>query len=389
MGRKSSGPFAFQPPARYCRGGFFISEDLMFITLLRSLIGAALSACMSALIVITMISASFAQTRLSVETTMLTRRSLLTSSAALAASTALPVTAFAKAPMLGAAPAAVHRYKIGGFELTAVRDGQVTLDQPWTVFGENQTPERVKAASRYHRLPEDKHTITFTPVIVNTGNELVLFDTGWGSNNPGRGQLAATLAAAGYTVDQIDVVCLTHCHPDHMGGLMDGDKPVFPNARYVVGATEYNFWTNAAQDAGGTKDFYQLTKAKLSPLAAKTTFLREGASATPGITAVETFGHTPGHMSFRIESEGKQAMVTGDICNHHVLSMQKPKWHVLFDMDKEKAVATRIRVLDMIAKDRIAMIGYHMPFPAVGFVTASNNGGRHFHWDPVSYQFTM
>jgi glyoxylase-like metal-dependent hydrolase (beta-lactamase superfamily II) len=319
---------------------------------------------------------------------MISRRSFITSTAALAATSTLPATAFAKANMLGIAPATVHRYKIGGFEVTAIRDGQVTLDKPWTVFGENQKPETVQKLSRIKHLPEDKHTITFTPVIVNTGNELVLFDTGWGSGNPGRGTMVASLAAAGYTLDQIDVVCLTHYHPDHMGGLMDGDKPVFPNARYVFGETENNFWTNPAQDAGGTKDFFALTKAKVSPLMAKATFVKGEASAATGITVVETHGHTPGHVSYRIESEGKQAMVTGDICNHHILSMQKPNWHVLFDMDKEMAVATRNRVLDMLATDRIAMIGYHMPFPAVGFVETSNVGGKHYHWEPASYQFT-
>ncbi len=349
----------------------------------------AIFTCTLCLIVISLFSDAAIQNNFRGEHTMISRRHLITSTAALAATAALPASAFAKAPMLGIAPANVHRYKIGGFEVTAIRDGQVTLDQPWTVFGENQKPERVQKTAAFHGLPTDKHTISFTPVIVNTGNELVLFDTGWGTGNPGRGTMTASLAAAGYSLDQIDVVCLTHYHPDHMGGLMDGDKPVFPNARYVFGEAENNFWTNAAQDAGGTKDFYALTKAKVSPLLAKSTFVKgEGAAAT-GITAVETFGHTPGHVSYRIESEGKQAMITGDICNHHILSMQKPNWHVLFDMDKEAAVATRNRVLDMLATDKIAMIGYHMPFPAVGFVSRSDTGGRHYHWEPVSYQFTM
>jgi glyoxylase-like metal-dependent hydrolase (beta-lactamase superfamily II) len=351
--------------------------------------GVAICTCNGFQIVISLVSASFASSVHPVETSMISRRNFLATGTALAASTVLPVSALAKAPMLGIAPASVHRYKIGGFEITAVRDGQVTLDQPWTVFGEDQKPEDVKKLASLKGIPEDKHTITFTPVIVNTGNELVLFDTGWGSGNPGRGTMAASLAAAGYTPDQIDVVCLTHYHPDHMGGLMDGDKPVFPNARYVFGEAENNFWTNPAQDAGATKDFYALTKAKVSPLLAKSTFVKgEGAAAT-GITVVETHGHTPGHVSYRLESEGKQAMITGDICNHHILSMQKPNWHVLFDMDKEMAVKTRNRVLDMIATDKIAMIGYHMPFPAVGFVTRSDNGGTHYHWEPVSYQFTM
>ena len=140
---------------------------------------------------------------------MISRRNFLASTAALSAVSVLPGLAVAKAPMLGSAPAVVHRYKFGAFELTAIRDGQVTLDNPQQVFGEDQTVDTVaKLAARYY-LPTDKHTITFTPVIVNTGNELVLFDTGWGSGNPGRGQLASTLAAAGYTAEQIDVVINT------------------------------------------------------------------------------------------------------------------------------------------------------------------------------------
>lgn len=320
---------------------------------------------------------------------MISRRQLLVSSAAAGASALLPSIASAKAPMLGIKPATIHRYKFGAFEMTAISDGQVTLEQPWTVFGEDQKPEDVQATAAKYNLPRDKHTITFTPVVVNTGNEVVLFDTGWGSGNPGRGQFAATLGAAGYKLEDIDVVVLTHFHPDHMGGLMDGDKPVFPNARYVVGEDEHNFWTSPAQDAGGTKDFYNLTKAKVTPLAAKMTFVKGEGAAVSGITAHPTPGHTPGHTSWRVESEGKQLMVTGDICNHSVLSMQKPKWHVLFDMDKEKAVATRMRLLDMLATDRIAMVGYHMPFPAVGFVEKHSRPDTHYHWVAASYQFTM
>lgn len=320
---------------------------------------------------------------------MLSRRDFLYVSAAAVAAAAVPRAALAKAPMLGAAPATISRCKVGGMELTSIRDGQVTLDKPWTVFGENQKPAVVQAFAAANDLPADKHTITFTPLLVNTGNELVLFDTGWGSGNPGRGQLAASIAAAGYTLDQIDVVVLTHYHPDHMGGLMDGDKPVFPNARYVTGEAENNFWTNPKQDAGDTADFFKLTKAKVAPLAAKTTFVKEGGTAASGITGMATPGHTPGHMSWRLESEGKQLIVTGDTCNHAVLSMQKPRWHVLFDMDKELAVKTRLRMLDMLAADNIPMVGYHMPFPAIGFVEKHKGDGGHYHFIPASYQFTM
>jgi glyoxylase-like metal-dependent hydrolase (beta-lactamase superfamily II) len=319
---------------------------------------------------------------------MINRRNFIGASAALAAASVLPTSALAKAPMLGIKPASVHRFKFGAFELTSVSDGQVTLDKPWTVFGENQDPETVKELAAKYNLPTEKHTISFTPLIVNTGSELVLFDTGWGTGNPGRGQMAASLAAAGYTVDQIDVVILTHFHPDHMGGLMDGDKPVFPNARYVFGEAEHNFWTNAAQDSGGTKDFYQLTKAKVTPLAAKATFVKADGSATAGITAIETHGHTPGHLSYRLETEGKQLIITGDVCNHSVLSLERPTWHVLFDMDKDMATKSRLRLMDMASADRIPVFGYHMPFPAVGYVYTHKGEPKRYHWEAVTYAFT-
>jgi glyoxylase-like metal-dependent hydrolase (beta-lactamase superfamily II) len=318
---------------------------------------------------------------------MITRRTLLRTAGMAGAASILSPAAFAKAPMLGIKPAAVHRYKFGGFEMTAASDGQVTLDKPWTVFGEDQKPETVKALAAKYNLPTEKHTISFTPLIVNTGNEVVLFDTGWGSGNPGRGQMAANLAGAGYTLDQVDVVVLTHYHPDHMGGIMDGDKPVFPNARYVFPEAENNFWTNSAQDAGGTKDFFQLTRAKVAPVAAKATFVKDGGTVVSGITAMSTPGHTPGHTSYHLESDGKQLIVTGDTCNHSVLSLERPKWHVLFDMDKDTATATRLKLLDMVSKDRIPVVGYHMPFPAVGYVFRHGSEDR-YHWEPVTYAFT-
>ncbi len=320
---------------------------------------------------------------------MVTRRHLLGSAAAFGAAAILPEAAFAKAPMLGIKPATVHRYKFGALEMTAVSDGQVTLDKPWTVFGEDQKPETVQALAAKYNLPTEKHTISFTPLIVNTGSELVLFDTGWGSGNPGRGQMSAALAAAGYTLEQIDLVVLTHFHPDHMGGLMDGDKPVFPNARYVFGEAEHNFWTNAAQDAGGTKDFFALTKAKVTPLVAKATFVKDQGAVAAGITAISTPGHTPGHTSYRLESEGKQLIVAGDVCNHSVLSLERPTWHVLFDMDKDTATNTRLRLMDMASTDRIPLVGYHMPFPAVGYVYKHGGEAARYHWEPVTYAFTQ
>jgi glyoxylase-like metal-dependent hydrolase (beta-lactamase superfamily II) len=104
----------------------------------------------------------------------------------------------------------------------------------------------------------------------------------------------------------------------------------------------------------------------------------------PGITAMETFGHTPGHMSFRVEGGAQRMLIAGDVVNHYVWSMQHPDWEVLYDSDKAAAAETRRRVLGMLAQERIAMHGYHMPAPGVGFVEARDDG---FRWVPSTYQF--
>ncbi len=124
----------------------------------------------------------------------------------------------------------------------------------------------------------------------------------------------------------------------------------------------------------------------VTPLAEKMTFIKEGATVVPGITAMEAFGHSPGHLVFHLESEGKRLMITGDTANHYILSLERPDWEVRFDADKTKAASTRKRVFDMIATDRLPFIGYHMPFPAVGFVEKRGQGYR---FVPETYQFEV
>jgi len=125
-------------------------------------------------------------------------------------------------------------------------------------------------------------------------------------------------------------------------------------------------------------------EAKVRPLADRFTFVKEGDTVATGITAMETFGHTPGHMSFLLDGGAQRMLVNGDVVNHYVWSMQHPDWEVLYDSDKAAAAETRKRVLGMLAEDRMAMQGYHMPAPGVGFVEARDDG---FRWVPSTYQF--
>ena len=302
--------------------------------------------------------------------THVTRRSLLVSAAAMPVAAAFP--AFAEAPMLGAATARFNRVKLGGFEVTTLLAGTMTRPDPHSIFGLNASDAEFAAAARSANIPTDAAQFFFTPTVVNTGAELVLFDTGLNAEG-----ITGALAEAGYTPDQIDVVVITHMHGDHIGGLMDGDTPTFPNARYVTGAVEFDAW--AAQ---GNDTF----EAKMRPLAEQTAMIEDGANGFAGHTAMAAFGHTPGHMVHMIESEGKSLLLAADFANHYVFSLARPDWEVSFDMDKTKAAETRKRLLDMLATDKIPFVGYHMPWPGTGYVERDGDG---FRYQPTSYQLML
>jgi glyoxylase-like metal-dependent hydrolase (beta-lactamase superfamily II) len=181
---------------------------------------------------------------------------------------------------------------------------------------------------------------------------------------------------AGYAPGDVTHVVLTHMHPDHIGGLTDdAGNATFPEAAYVAGQAEFDFWAGQANEG---------FEAKVRPFAERMTFLDPGASPASGITAVEAYGHTPGHLTFMLESGGQGLLLTADTANHYVWSLANPDWEVLYDADKAKAAETRRRILGMLAADRLPMLGYHMPFPAIGFVEQEDDG---FRWVPITYQF--
>ncbi|MES2143712.1 MAG: MBL fold metallo-hydrolase [Pseudomonadota bacterium] len=311
-------------------------------------------------------------------TPALTRRHALISAAALplaAGLSALSGTpARARAELQGASFPMHSRFRLGAFEVTALLAGTRSSDKPQETFGTNAPPEEFATLSEANFIPADRTQNFFTPTLVNTGAELVLFDTGLAAD----GTLAA-LTAAGIAPDQVDVVVLTHMHGEHIGGLMgaDGVTPTFANARYVTGGVEHSYWSGAANE-GFDKN--------VRPLNDKFSFLDGGGSPVPGITAMEAFGHSPGHMIYMVESDGQRLAITADTANHYVWSLQKPDWEVRFDADKSAAAAARKAVFGMIAADRIPFIGYHMPFPALGYVEPLGDG---FRFVAASYQMML
>jgi glyoxylase-like metal-dependent hydrolase (beta-lactamase superfamily II) len=320
---------------------------------------------------------------------LIDRRSMLLSAAALGAAS-ITATRYseAAAPMASSVGSPYTRYKVGDFEITAFNDGTRVTENPEKIYGIDQKPEDVAAAAEANFLPKDRMVNSFTPVLVNTGRELVLFDTGNGAKGqPATGHLASQMKAAGISPDDIDVVVITHCHPDHIGGLMSEGTPLAAKARYVIGEKEYAFWSSPDRANGPAANAAKIVQSNVVPLKDKMTFVKNEGEVVTGIRAIEAFGHTPGHMAWHVESGGKRLLIGADFCNHYVLSMQHPKWHVSFDADKDGAVATRLKLLDMLSNDRIPFTSYHMPFPAVGFVEKGTDGGYRF--VPASYQLML
>lgn len=322
------------------------------------------------------------------------RRQLIAGTSALAAAPLAAAlgsrSARAVAPMLGPSQPTHYRFKLGGFEVTTLADADAFIDGSWPLIGSNADQERVDQLMRDNLLPTNKYRPGFTPMLVNTGKELILFDTGNGERGfvpwPQGGWLVAQLEPAGFTPDQIDVVVLSHGHPDHIGGVMEDGKPLFPNARYVTGAIDYDFWAGD-KPAGDLTPFAALYRDYVVPLADKTMFLKPGDEVVPGIRAMAAYGHTPGHLAFDIESGGKHLVFWGDCAHHHVASLARPDWHCVFDVDQEQGAKTRAHMFDKVATDRVAVSAFHMPFPSIGYVEPRKDGG--YRWIPHSYQLDL
>lgn len=290
--------------------------------------------------------------------------------------------------MLGVLRPSVYRFRLGAFEVTTILDGVTQRDGPHPGFGHNVPAETLHALCESNNLPPKQFEHGYVPTVLDTGKALILFDAGNGDmrRKDGLGNLRQLLGVAGYAPDDIDIVVLTHGHPDHIAGLVEDSTPAFPKARYVFGRLEFDYWKKGEnireRRKGNQKQFVEICV----PLADRATFIEPGGEVVAGVTAVEAHGHSAGHMAYHIESEGKRLLLWADTSNHYVVSLQVPDWHGDFDDDKDRAVITRKRILDMVATEKLWVVGFHMPFPSVGFVERRNGSYR---WTPATYQLNF
>ena len=299
------------------------------------------------------------------------------------------------AAMQGELQPTIYRFRFGNFEIANILDSKVVRDGPYPAFGGERPAEEVEALCRANRIDPRRMEHPFIPTVVNTGRELILFDTGNGAlrreheqlrNRSVDGHLVERLGQAGYRPEDVDVIVITHGHPDHIGGLTAGGKPVFPKARYVFGAAEFDFWKRGANVREARKFNRELFMQIAVPLADRASFVKPGDEIAPGIRAVDAAGHSPGLLAYHVESQGKRLLIWADTCIHYVVAIQRPDWHIDVDDIKDKAAETRKRILDMAAADALFVVGFHMPFPGLGMVEKTAAG---FHWVPVGYQLNL
>ena len=312
-----------------------------------------------------------------------TRRELFKIAAAMPALT-LPLAARADLGKPAMDNPTRFSFSLGDAQMTILSDGYLEL--PVGGLGVNVEPVEVQNfLSSYFLSPETNYSHT-NHLLVEIGEAKVLVDVGSGDRFlPTAGRLLANLDAAGIDPATITHVVITHAHPDHIWGIRDEfDEAIFPDAQYFIGQDEHAYWMQdglASQVPTEMQQFVVGAQNSINVEGADWTLLADGQEVVPGLRVIATPGHTPGHLSVVIESAGQQFMALGDSMNHAYMNFAKPDWYNGFDMDGAQTVATRRRLLDMAAADRIAVLGYHFPFPGVGYISRS---GDAFHYAAAS-----
>jgi glyoxylase-like metal-dependent hydrolase (beta-lactamase superfamily II) len=286
---------------------------------------------------------------------------------------------------IGSSVARHASYFVGPIHVVVLADGTRTF--PLTDdFITNATKAEINEALTDAGLPANQITTSYNPLLLKSDKRKVLIDTGNGaaalvSNPAGPGHLSESLLRAGVEASEIDTVVISHCHPDHIKGLLDANgAPAYPNATILVPSVEWSFWTERApcisNPSPRIKKVLRANLETFDNLKDRVQVYWDGDEILDGVTAVETPGHSIGHMSFAVKAGSKEVFLQSDLTNTPEIFLRNPGWHGRFDQDPILAERTRYEKLQWLADTGIRVQGYHFPFPGCGYVEEIMGGYR-------------
>ncbi len=287
-----------------------------------------------------------------------------------------------------------YHFKIGQFSCVAISDGG--LNYPVESFFKDIPLEQAKSLLKEHNLPTIHVHTPYTLLYIDTGQHKVLVDTGMGrygalaekmfpmiDNSTTRcGILQESMHIAGLDRAGIDTIIITHAHPDHIGGNLDADgKLSFPNARYFIWKDEWDFWFSDERTAQAPPHFVEIARTNLDPLRDRITFVDKEGEIVPGLSAVATPGHTPGHMAVALTSDGEQCIHVSDAVLHPI-HLEHPEMVLVFDMDPAQTIASKRMICNRAADQNALVFAHHLPpFPNLGHIVRQGNG---WCWQPIT-----
>lgn len=303
---------------------------------------------------------------------------------ALATLTASTQALAAAEPLKTQAPG-FYRTMLGQTEVTVLIDG--TVDLPVDQLLQQDPAKTIAALQHMHQSAPLETSVN--AYLINTGKKLVLIDAGAGSLfGPTLGNVSKNLALAGYTPEQVDEIYISHMHADHVGGLSKDGKMVYPNAIVRADATEAAYWLSEAEMAKAPDDkkgFFKSAMASLKPYQTANRFKTFSGKTelVAGITAQPTAGHTPGHISYMVQSGDQRLLVLGDIIHVAAVQFDRPEVTIAFDSDATAAKKQRLALFKQATEAGLLVGATHLQFPSLGYINANGKGYR---WVPLNYQ---